>query len=136
LAVTAAPQRTQAVELRGFAPEPGSGSVTIVSYDRVARWRRALVGLGTWWGVALLCVLIPVAHFVLVPSFFLFGVYTFAQRIVTAEQATDARGTCPDCGREQPFELAARWQAPQSITCRHCHRGLTLTVPVGEQVTP
>ena len=130
-----AERRTQAIELHGFASEPGDGSVTIVSFDRAARWRRALQGVGTWWGVALLSVLIPVAHFVLVPSFFLFGVYTFAQRLVTAEQATDARGTCPDCGTEQALELAARWQVPQAITCRHCHRGLKMTVPFGQQVT-
>jgi hypothetical protein len=128
-------RRIQVIELHGFASEPGSGSVTIVCFDRAARWRRALVGLGRWWGVALLCVLIPVAHFVLVPSFFLYGIYTFVQRFETTEQAADARGTCPDCGTEQPLELAARWQAPQSVTCGHCHRGLRLSLPSARGVT-
>lgn len=127
-------QREQSFELHGFAAEPGLGSATIVVYDRAARWRRALLGLGKWWGVALGCVLIPVAHLVLVPSFLLFGIYTFAQRVGTAERAAATRGTCPDCGTEQDFEPAARWRTPQSVTCRHCHRGLTLTLPAAERV--
>lgn len=126
-------QREQSFELHGFAAGPGFGSATLVAYDRAARWRRALLGLGQWWGVALASVLIPVAHFVLVPSFVLFGIYTFAQRVGTAERATAVRGTCPDCGTEQEFEPAARWRTPQSVTCRHCHRGLTLTLPAAER---
>lgn len=123
--------RDQAFELHGYSPAVGTGSARIVSYDRAARWRRALLGLARWWAIALLCVLIPVAHFLLVPSFFLFGIYTFVQRYGTTEQATSARGTCPDCGAEQPIELSARWQVPQAITCRHCRRGLSLTLPGG-----
>jgi hypothetical protein len=122
-------QRQVPFELHGFAPTPGSGIATIQTYDRPARWRRALLGLGRWWAIGLLCVLIPVAHLVLVPTFFLLGVVTFIQRIGTAERPTAARGTCPDCGTEQSMELAARWRTPQFVTCRQCHRGLTLTLP-------
>jgi hypothetical protein len=123
--------RDQAFELHGFASGVGTGSARIVCYDRPARWRRAFAALARWWAIALLCVVIPVAHFVLVPSFCLFGVYTFVQRFATTERATVAHGRCPDCGTEQPLELAARWHVPQAVTCRHCRRGLTLTLPAG-----
>jgi hypothetical protein len=121
--------RVQPFLLNGFAPTPGQGSVTIVSYDRRSRWRRALRVLGKWWGIALLTVFIPIAHFLLVPSFFFFGLFQFSQRLGAAEVPRDARGRCPDCGAEQPLELAARWQVPQLVTCRECHRGLRLTLP-------
>src|SRR6266567_1862244 len=97
--------------------------------NREQRFQRAVAGLGKWWGVGLLTVLIPVAHFVLVPAFLAYGLWQFFQRLSTAELATDARGTCPDCGAEQALELAPRRRAPQPVTCRQCHRGLRLSLP-------
>ncbi|OLB17615.1 MAG: hypothetical protein AUI99_03760 [Gemmatimonadetes bacterium 13_1_40CM_3_69_22] len=119
----------QPFTLSGYHGEPTRGTLTIQGFNRQQRMRRALRELGKWWGVALLSVLIPVAHFVLVPSFLLYGAWQFWQRLGTAELATEARGTCPDCGTEQTFELAPRWRTPQPVTCKQCHRGLRLTVP-------
>ena len=121
--------RVQPFILSGYHGEPTHGTVTIHLFDHEQRLKRALAGLGTWWGVALLCVLIPVAHFVLVPSLLLYGLWQFFQRLGTAELATNAHGTCPDCGMEQQLELPSRWRAPQPVTCRHCHRGLRLSLP-------
>ena len=121
--------RVQPIALNGYHGSPTSGSVTIHTFDREQRLRRAVAGLGKWWGVAVLCVFIPVAHFILVPSFLAYGAWQFFQRAGTVELATDARGTCPDCGAEQALELAPRWRVPQPVTCRHCHRGLRLSLP-------
>src|ERR1700758_2736685 len=121
--------RVESFLLSGYNGRPTRGTVTIHEFDREQRLGRAFTGLGKWWGVALLCVLIPVAHFVLVPSFLAYGLWQFFQRLGTAELATDARGTCPDCGTEQALDLAPRWRAPQPVTCRQCHRGLRLSVP-------
>jgi len=121
--------RVQPFMLSGYHGEATRGTVTIREFNREQRMRRAFAGLGKWWGVALLSVLVPVAHFVLVPSFLLYGVWQFFQRLGTAELATDARGTCPDCGAEQTLELAPRWRSPQPVTCKQCNRGLRLTVP-------
>lgn len=125
--------RQQDFLLNGFTQPPGRGSATVLTYDRPARWRRALKALGKWWGIALLSVFIPVAHFVLVPSFFLFGLFQFSQRLGAVEVPRDARGRCPDCGAEQALELAAQWQVPQLVTCHECHRGLRLTLPAPGQ---
>ncbi|HEY6110791.1 MAG TPA: hypothetical protein VIV56_17950, partial [Gemmatimonadales bacterium] len=108
--------RQQAFLLNGFTQPPGDGSATIITYERSARWRRALKALGKWWGIALLSVFIPVAHFVLVPSFVLFGLYQFSQRLGAVEVPANARGKCPDCGAEQPLELASQWRVPQLVT--------------------
>jgi len=122
-------ERVQGVLLRGYHGAPTSGTVTIREFNRDERVRRALAGLGKWWGVAIVSVFIPVAHFVLVPSFLAYGGWQFFQRLGTVELATDAHGTCPDCGAEQALDLAARWRAPQPVTCRQCHRGLQLVLP-------
>jgi len=126
--VSADPTRNQAFVLRGFSDPPGPGHCTVVSFDRRARSRRALRALGKWWGIALLSVFIPVAHFLLVPSFFLFGIFMSVQNLGTSELAKDARGVCPDCGTEQSLDLAAKWRVPQQVTCRNCHRGLVVAL--------
>lgn len=126
---TSPSSHVQTFVLSGYHGRPTRGTVTIHEFNRAQRWRRALRGVGTWWSAALLSVLVPVAHFVLVPSFLLYGIWQFVQRVGTAELATDARGTCPDCGKEQPLELAPRWRSPQPVTCRFCHRGLQLSLP-------
>jgi hypothetical protein len=126
---SASPIRVQPILLKGYSGSPTPGTVAIREFTREQRVRRALAGLGTWWGAAVLAVFIPVAHFVLVPSFLIYGVWQFFQRLGTAQLASDARGTCPDCGAEQPLDLAPRWRAPQPVTCRHCHRGLQLVLP-------
>src|SRR5881398_479220 len=83
--------RLQPFILTGYQGAPTRGTVTIQAFNREQRWRRALAGLGKWWGVALLSVLIPVAHFLLLPSFFVYGLWQFFQRLGTAEVAAAAR---------------------------------------------
>lgn len=119
--------RVQPITISGYQGHPTTGSVTIQEFNRDERWRRALVALAKWWSVALVSVFVPVAHFVLVPSFFLYGLWQGAKRIGTETVASDARGTCPDCGREQTFEVAMRWHTPQPVACRYCQRGLRVS---------
>lgn len=119
--------RVQAFTLTGYGAAPTQGTVTVQEFSKDERVRRALGGLGKWWGIALLSVFIPVAHFILVPSFLLYGIWQFAQRLGTTSRAIDARGVCPDCHAEQTLELAVRWRVPQPVTCRSCHRGLRLS---------
>lgn len=121
--------RVQAFILSGYHGHPTRGVVTIRVFSREQRWRRAAAGLGKWGGIALLAVFVPVAHFLLVPACLLYAFWLFFQRLRTVEVAPGARGTCPDCGREQLLELAPGWRAPQSVTCRYCHRGLRLALP-------
>ena len=121
--------RSERFLLNGYHGQPTAGQVTIHCFDRAQRVKRALGALGKWWGIAVLSVFIPVAHFILVPSFLAYGGWQFFQRLGTAELATDARGTCPDCGAAQVLDLAPRWRAPQPVTCRQCHRGLRLSLP-------
>lgn len=121
--------RSERFLLNGYHGQPTAGQVTIHCFDRAQRVKRALGALGKWWGIAVLSVFIPVAHFILVPSFLAYGGWQFFQRLGTAELATDAHGTCPDCGAAQVLDLAPRWRAPQPVTCRHCHRGLRLSLP-------
>src|SRR5436305_13656250 len=110
--------RTQQVLLRGYHGQPSSGTVTIRQFRRDERVRRAFAGLGKWWGVAVVSVLIPVAHFVVVPSFLTYGAWQFFPRLGTVALVLDARGICPGCGTEQPRDPAQRRRAPPPGTWR------------------
>lgn len=113
--------------LLGYSDDQGKAEVHIREFDRPARLRRAVAGLATWWAVALGCVFIPVAHFVLVPGFAGFGLFVFFQRLRTDVIVVAAHGTCPDCGEEQDLDLSGRWEEGQSVSCRSCHRSLRLS---------
>ena len=123
----------QVFTLSGYEGAPTRGTANIQRFHPAERWRRRLAALVKWWGLAILSVFIPVAHFVLVPAFLIFGGLQFFARLRTAELVVSARGMCPDCGAEQALELAPRWQAPQSVTCRSCQRGLVLALPPADR---
>jgi hypothetical protein len=116
--------RTEQFQLRGFSDRPGFGSAEVLSFNKGERTRRAFKGLGMSWLVSGGTVFIPVAHFFLVPGFFLFGIYVFVSRMRVAEITTRIHGACPDCEAEQDFEAGGRWELPRSMTCRACARTL------------
>jgi hypothetical protein len=113
------------LKLSGYHGEPTPARLLVATFNRPARTRRALKGLGGFWGAMVVSIFIPIAHFVLVPTFFFVGIWQFLRRLRTRELVKGAHGRCPDCGAEQDFELLSR-RLPQSVTCGTCHRGLTL----------
>jgi hypothetical protein len=114
------------LSLEGYSGRANRVTVTVSSYDRSTRIRRALVGLTVGWGLALVSLAVPLAHFLLVPGFLVFGIILFTQRIRLRRTASDAHGTCPDCGEAQEFDLPTRWQLPARTACRRCQRVLEL----------
>jgi hypothetical protein len=119
--------QTLTYQLTGYSPTPTAAIVTVQSFDKKERVRRALKGLATFWGAALGSVFIPIAHFLLVPSFALYGAYTFFERLGARQIVTAAEGTCPDCGRKQKLEMGGRWNVPRNVACRYCQRSLRIS---------
>jgi len=106
-------ETTQTYQLTGYSQTPTTATVTIRSFDKPERMRRALKGLGTFWAAALGSVFIPVAHFLLVPSFLLYGIYTFFERLNADKIVVIAEGMCPDCGKQQSGDAHLRQPEPQ-----------------------
>ena len=119
--------KTEQFQLTGYGPTPTTATVTIRSFDKRERVRRALKGLATFWGAAIGSVFIPVAHFLLVPGFALYGAFTFFTRLGAAEVVMAAEGVCPDCGKSQKLEIGGRWHLPRNVSCRHCQRALRIS---------
>jgi len=110
----------------GYHGEPTPATLLVATFDPGQRMRRAVRGLAGFWGAMVVSVFIPIAHFVLVPSFFAAGIWQFVRRLRLHRLVRGAHGRCPDCGVEQDFELTAGPRFPQGVQCRACHRGLTL----------
>ena len=110
--------------IHGYSDEVATGEATVVAFDRAGRWGRALRGLAVAWAVAVATAFIPVAHFLLVPGFGLFGVFVFFKRLRTRAVPTSVKGTCPDCGLAQSFDLGGEWQLPRTLNCTGCSRAL------------
>jgi hypothetical protein len=119
------------LQITGYHGSPTVAAPLTVRFDRARRLRRALAALLGFWGAMVVSVFIPIAHFVLVPSLFLAGIYQFVRRLKVGEQVRGVHGVCPDCGTEQDFELGTRLAPPQAIQCRGCRRGLTLSAAGG-----
>lgn len=120
-------ETTQTHQLTGYSQTATTATVKIRSFDKPERMRRALKGVATFWAAALGSVFIPVAHFLLVPSFALYGIYTFVERLNADKIVVTAEGTCPDCGKQQTLDVGGRWRVPRNVACRYCQRSLRVS---------
>jgi hypothetical protein len=110
----------------GFPDAPAR--VTVVQHDPAQRLRRALLALGACWGLAALTILVPIAHFVLVPGFFVLGIVLFVQRMREDATITGVEGVCPKCGEERGFVAGGRVQPHVKATCPVCRNELDLEI--------
>jgi len=92
------------------------------------RLMRALQGLGMCWGSAVLAVLLPVLHWVLVPSLLIGGPILAFLRYQEQTTVLAARGPCPACSVELAFALGQASRRRMLLRCEHCGRGITLEV--------
>lgn len=103
-----------------------NGEVRRQSWDQPARTRRALKVLGICWLLAVVTVVIPLAHFVLVPGFFLAG--PIAAWFVYSQQSVilDGSAICPNCGQSLPIAKSSD-QWPLTDLCTKCQKQVTIT---------
>lgn len=114
-------------EVSGYQGAATQAVVRVELFDRVARWRRSLRGLLQCWGASILSIFIPVAHFFLVPGFFVAGIVLFFRRRTAEVVVRSMQGRCPDCGADQAFDAPARWAPDFTVDCRQCHRRLRVS---------
>jgi len=87
---------------------------------------RALKSLLTLWAIAAVSVLIPIAHFILVPGFFIGGIIVALRTRKLAEEGIAASGTCPACRKEIEIRLEKQAELPQWHPCPACADSLEL----------
>jgi hypothetical protein len=107
----------------GYSPRPATALV--VDQAPPERFARVVSGLVMCWGLALVSLFIPVAHFILVPTFVAAGVIVAVKRVREDRRLVRLRGACPRCEAEQEFKPGGRF-ASRGIVCPKCHGNLTL----------
>lgn len=112
--------------LTAFGYSPRTVTAIVIKQAPPERFGRIVSGLATYWGLALLSVFIPVAHFILVPTFVVAGVVVAVKRAREDRRLVLLRGACPRCGSEEELKPGGRFAGGREIVCPKCHGNLTL----------
>src|SRR5258706_10001731 len=80
----------------GFAPRPATA--VVIEQSTGERVARAFAGLGMFWVLALGGLFIPVAHFILVPTFLTAGIIMAVQGAKGKRGPSEGFGPPPPCG--------------------------------------
>ena len=105
-----------------------AAQVAVARHDPGARLRRGLLALGACWGLAALTILVPIAHFVLVPGLFLLGIWLLVKRLGADATIVSVAGDCPKCGERRSFIASGRLHTQVKVQCPVCRNELELTV--------
>jgi len=118
---------TRAIEFKSQA----SGNTTpaqmhITEFSVTEQKSRAIQSLLKFWLIAAVCILIPIAHFLLVPGFFIGGIIVASRRWKTEREGEDASGSCPACHNQITVSLEKNADLPQWHDCPECADALQL----------
>lgn len=98
-------------------------------YTQQERLRRALLRLGLFWLLALGSIPIVIAHWVLVPGFFLAGPWVGYRTYQLSSAHNLVTGPCPACNKDIDIALEARETLPKWSYCPDCKAPLQITSP-------
>jgi hypothetical protein len=124
-------QTTLQVVISGPSGKTTQGTVAHQVWDKKERMTRGLKALGFSWGLALAAVLIPLLHFILVPTLLLAGPVVFFWIVKQEQIILGGKGECPECRKE--FEIvrsAVEW--PLSDLCNHCQAPVKISLAMPE----
>lgn len=101
------------------------GKIYIRTWNEKQRLERSLKILGVGWGMAVISIFIPLAHFILVPGF-LIGAPIAAFRAHRQKSGVlGGESICPNCGEVLPLVYGANiW--PLQDLCSHCQTSVTI----------
>ncbi|MDQ7003325.1 MAG: hypothetical protein Q9N02_11695 [Ghiorsea sp.] len=100
--------------------------MSILSYNEKEQKIRAIKTLFKLWGIAALCILIPIAHFLLVPLFLVMGIVKSMKLLHKSEDGLYAEGSCPACDQHIQLDLENNAELPQWIDCSDCKQAIEL----------
>src|SRR5688572_7533740 len=115
-------------KLRFFGYPATRAVLAVARHDPGARLRRGLLALAACWGLAAVTILVPIAHFVLVPGFFLLGIWLLVKRLGEEATVVSVSGDCPKCGEPRSFIASGRVRQEMKVQCPVCRNELELTI--------
>ena len=110
--------------LRFWDLEPTPGTAVVMERTVSERVLRSLAALGVAWLLAAVSILIPVAHFILVPGFILGGLIFAYLRLQESQTLVSVSGRCPRCKEEQMIAAGFRFDPPGKVECPGCRNDI------------
>lgn len=110
----------------GYAPS--DATALIIDRSLANRVARAVGSAAICFAFAFVCVFVPLAHFVLVPSFLVAGITLFVIRLRENSSLAEVRGVCPRCREQRVFPASGRFRDKRSLRCNQCAEKMTLTM--------
>ena len=102
-------------------------SLDLVTIDKAIRVKRAIKSLAIFWACAGFSIFIPMLHFVLVPGFFLAGLFFAANAYSDDVQIKQTGVPCLKCDHEAIFKNLDD-QFPKWATCENCKAEIRLEI--------
>jgi len=122
-----AEERTRNIRLKSQkSGKTTPATMRVRMYTPQEQKTRAVKSLLTFWVIAAVCVLIPIAHFILVPGFFIGGIIVALRIRKLAEEGIAASGHCPACEKDIEIRLEKQADLPQWHPCPACADSLEL----------
>ena len=103
-----------------------AGTLYSQAFSNAERVQRALKMLAILWALALVTVFIPIAHFVLVPTFLLAGPIVAFRRYGMKSALEKVGAVCPACSQKIIIPLEPTDQLPKRTYCPACNKPLRL----------
>jgi len=123
--------RTQDILMRSNSGKENKAILHTTLYDQPDALKRALKMAGLFLVLAFVTLFIPLAHFVLVPSFLIASVVVPLSVYKIREAYERAEGECPTCGKEVAIKLDAKDRLPLWRYCPECDNSVQLILTAG-----
>ncbi len=111
---------------RGSESPATEGRIRVVTWTPKDRTRRALKAWASCWGLAVLCVPIPIVHFTVLPALILTGPILAFWLNGQTSAIQGGSGPCPFCATAVPIARGPE-RFPATDLCSACHRELLIT---------
>jgi hypothetical protein len=119
---------TVRVRLRNDLDKNYNTQIELVQLSEVSRLLNGFAALGMFWLGAVVCILIPVLHFVLVPGGILAGIFMFVYKYAQKEMLVSGEIRCLHCNHEIKLKPAPfNW--PKKELCPQCGTELVIELP-------
>jgi hypothetical protein len=115
---------TLMVRSNDFKTLPVTGTVKVSTPNE--RLISALKKLGIFWGLGGICVFIPLAHFILVPTFVIAGMVAFFKDLQHTHSVQEPRFVCPSCLKQNSYRKTFYFHDEIRFYCTSCAEQLVL----------
>ncbi len=116
-----ATKQTRPVRISNSRDQQTEGLLHYFTYAKNERLARAGKLLGIFWGLAVVTLFIPLAHFLLVPGFLIAGPIMAFVRYRVDESMEKVSGECPTCHEEVDIPLEVGDKLPKWTYCSPHH---------------